>query len=84
MVFTGALATMTREQAFERVAELGATPAARVTQRTNILIVGYQDARELAPGATLGKKARRAADLREKGQPIEVMPEQDFFRLLEL
>jgi DNA polymerase-3 subunit epsilon len=84
MVFTGALATMTREQAWEVIAERGATPAANVTKRTNILVTGYQDARKLRPGEALSHKAQTAAALREKGLPIEVMPEEDFFQLLGL
>lgn len=84
MVFTGALATMTRQQAWEMVAERGATPSDGVTKRTNILVIGYQDARRLRPGAVLSTKAQKAASLRVKGLPIEVMPEEDFFQLLGL
>ena len=84
MAFTGALASMTRAQAWEVIAERGATPAAGVTKRTSILVVGFQDARKLRPGEALSAKARKAADLRAKGQPIEVMPEDDFFQLLSL
>jgi len=84
MVFTGALATMTRQRAWDLTAERGATPAETVTKRTNILVIGYQDARKLRPGATLSAKAQKAAALREKGQPIEVMPEEDFFQQLGL
>ncbi len=82
MVFTGALASMTRAQAWEVVAERGAIPAAGVTRQTSILVVGFQDGRKLRPGETLSAKARKAADLRAKGQAIEVMPEEDFFQLL--
>lgn len=84
MVFTGALATMTRQQAWEMIAERGATPAENVTKRTNILVMGYQDARKLRPGEALSAKAQKAAALREKGLPIEVMPEEDFFQQLGL
>lgn len=84
MVFTGALASMTRQRAWDLIAERGATPSDGVTNRTNILVVGYQDARKLRPGEELSAKARKAADLRAKGLPIEVMAEQDFFQLLDL
>ena len=84
MVFTGALATMTRQHAWDLIAERGATPSNGVTKRTNILVIGYQDARKLRPGVTLSAKAQKAAALREKGLPIEVMPEEDFFQLLGL
>jgi DNA polymerase-3 subunit epsilon len=82
MVFTGALATMTRQQAWEVIAERGATPAENVTKRTNIVVMGFQDARKLRPGEALSHKAQKAAALREQGQPIEVMPEEDFFQQL--
>jgi DNA polymerase III epsilon subunit-like protein len=84
IVFTGALATMTRQQAWEMIAERGATPSDGVTKRTNVLVIGYQDARKLRPGAALSAKAQKAAALRGKGMPIEVMPEEDFSQLLGL
>jgi DNA polymerase-3 subunit epsilon len=84
MVFTGALSSMTRAAAWERIAGVGAHPAPGVTRHTNILVIGYQDARVLRPGEELSAKARKARDLREHGQPIEVMPELDFVRLLVL
>jgi DNA polymerase III epsilon subunit-like protein len=84
MVFTGALSSMTRAAAWNRVAEVGARPAPGVTKKTNILVIGYQDARVLRPGEELSAKARKARDLRDYGQPIEVMPELDFVRLLVL
>lgn len=84
MAFTGALASMTRAQAWEVVAERGATAAAGVTKHTSILVIGFQDARKLRPGEALSAKARKAAELRSKGQAIELMPEEDFFQLLAL
>ena len=84
MVFTGALASMTRAHAWDRVAEVGARPAPGVTKATNILVIGYQDARMLRPGEELSAKARKAHDLREHGQQIEIMPELDFVQALVL
>ena len=84
MVFTGARSSMVRARAWELVAEKGGQAAEGVTRHTNILVVGYQDARTLRPGESLSAKARKAADLRAAGQPIELMPEVDFLQLLEL
>jgi DNA polymerase III epsilon subunit-like protein len=84
MVFTGALSAMTREIAWARVAELGGQPAAGVTRHTNILVIGFQDARKLRPGEELSAKARKASDLRERGQQIEIMSEVDFIQTLAL
>ncbi len=51
---------------------------------TNVLVIGYQDARKLRPGEDLSAKARKARDLRERGQQIKIMPEVDFTQLLTL
>jgi DNA polymerase-3 subunit epsilon len=66
------------------VAELGEQPAAGVTRHTSILVIGYQDARKRGLGEVLSAKARKASDLRERGQQIEIMPEVDYVRLLAL
>lgn len=84
IAFTGALSSMTRAIAWERVAELGAQPAAGVTKHTSILVIGYQDSRKLRPGEPLSAKARKANDLRARGQRIEILPEVDFIQLLAL
>jgi DNA polymerase III epsilon subunit-like protein len=84
IVFTGALSSMTRERAWEVVAEVGGQPAALVTKRTNILVTGYQDPRKLRPGEGLSAKARKADALRVAGQAIEVMEEADFVQHLAL
>jgi DNA polymerase-3 subunit epsilon len=84
MAFTGALASMSRAQAWQTIAQRGAIPAENVTRHTRILVIGFQDARKLRPGEALSAKARKAADLRAKGQAIEVMPEELFFQLLAL
>lgn len=73
---------MTRCEAWGMVAEAGGRPAKGVTKNTNILVMGYQDARMLAPGAALSRKAQKAADLRTQGQDIEIMPELDFLQQL--
>ena len=82
IVFTGALDSMTRAMAWDRVIELGGRPAPGVTKHTNVLVIGYQDAYQLRPGEQLSAKARKARDLRELGQQIEVMSEVDFVQLL--
>jgi DNA polymerase III epsilon subunit-like protein len=84
IVFTGVLGSMTRALAWDRVAAAGGHPAPGVTKHTNILVIGYQDAGKLRPGEDLSAKARKARDLREHGQQIEIMPELDFFQLLAL
>jgi NAD-dependent DNA ligase len=84
VVFTGALGSMTRSVAWERVAEAGGQPASGVTKDTNVLVIGYQDARKLRPGEDLSAKARKDRDLRILGQEIEIVPEVDFVQMLAL
>ncbi len=46
--------------------------------------MGYQDARKLRPGEALATKARKAAELRAKGQATEILGETDFLQLHEI
>jgi len=82
IVFTGALKTRTRQQAWNDVAAIGAIPEKHVTRRTNILVIGDLNPAVLAPGATTSDKAAHAFALQAKGQDIEVMTEDDFIRAL--
>lgn len=84
IVFTGALSSMTRAIAWDRVAEVGGRPAVGVTKHTHILVLGYQDAVMLRPGEMLSAKAQKANALRARGQEIELMGELDFLRSLAL
>ena len=80
VVFTGALQTMTRQEAWDAVARSGGSPEKTTTRRTNVLVVGNMDPRQLVPGAVLTRKAKRALELQEAGQAIEIMTEADFLQ----
>lgn len=82
IVFTGALKTRTRQQAWEDVVRAGAIPEKDVTGRTSILVIGDLNPAVLTPGAATTGKAARAFALQGKGQDIEVMTEDDFIRSL--
>jgi DNA polymerase III subunit epsilon len=82
VVFTGALESMSRRAAFQRVYDVGGTPGDTVTKETNVLVIGEQDIRRLADGERLSAKQRRAHDLRAKGQDIQLIGEDDFLRAL--
>ena len=79
--FTGALA-MVRSQAWQLVASVGGTPQDGVTKKTDFLVCGYQDVLKLAAGETKSHKFRRAEELHAAGQPIELLTERDFYRML--
>jgi NAD-dependent DNA ligase len=81
-MFTGALKTRTRQQAWDDSASVGAIPEMDVTGRTNILVIGDLNPAVLTPGAATTGKAARAFALQDKGQDIEVMTEDDFIRSL--
>lgn len=82
VVFTGAL-TMPRREIAERAAQVGCTVEDVVTKATTILVVGQQDLKKLA-GHTQSTKHRKAEQLREKGQQIQILGENDFLTLARL
>ena len=83
VVFTGALMSMTRQIAWDECARIGAVAEKDVTKRTNVLVVGDINPAVLRPGSNLTGKARKAFDLQDRGQPIEVMTEDDFLRCVD-
>ncbi|MCP9619921.1 hypothetical protein NMK54_07050 [Nocardia otitidiscaviarum] len=83
VVFTGELAAMSRQEAWDAIAACGATPARNVTRRTTCLVIG--DGFEgTEPGAFTTVKARQVAELRAKGFQVEVMDERQFLARLDL
>lgn len=82
VVFTGALQTMTRALAWERIALVGGQPERSPTKRTTVLVEGMQDPTRMRPGMHLSTKAEKARRLRAGGQPIELMGEPELIALL--
>lgn len=81
MVFTGGLSTMTRQTAWNHVAALGAIPSPGINKSTTMLVIGDGFRGEnMAEFAT--SKAQKAAKLRNLGQPIEVITEDDLIALI--
>ncbi|KUO19678.1 hypothetical protein AQJ91_17785 [Streptomyces dysideae] len=78
---TGKLTSMTREEAFRKLAWAGAQPAENVTKKTGILVSASQA--RLRPGDTLSGKAKKAQALLQAGQDIEVIDEDEFLRRLD-
>jgi DNA polymerase-3 subunit epsilon len=83
VVFTGTLMSMTRDIARQECARVGAIPEQNTTKKTNVLVVGDINPAVLRPDSNLTGKARKAFDLQDKGQAIEVMTEDDFLRCLD-
>ncbi|MBB2974993.1 DNA polymerase-3 subunit epsilon [Microbacterium endophyticum] len=83
VVFTGTLMSMTRDLARQECAKVGAIPEQTTTKRTNVLVVGDINPAVLRPDSNITGKARKAFELQDKGQEIEVMTEDDFLRCLD-
>jgi DNA polymerase III subunit epsilon len=82
VVFTGTLMCgLTRPQAQQMVINAGGTVANSVSKKVNYLVLGTQDAYKLKDGEH-STKMLRAAELRAAGQPIELLAEADFLRMV--
>ena len=80
MAFTGAL-SLHRHEAADYAATMGCEVAPSVNKTTTILVVGDQDIRKLA-GYEKSTKHRKAEDLITEGQPIRIIKESDFIKLV--
>jgi DNA polymerase III subunit epsilon len=78
--FTGALG-MQRNDAASLAAASGCAVGHNVTRKTTLLVVGDQDIRKLA-GQEVSAKHRKAIALIAQGQPIRILSEQDFTRVV--
>lgn len=83
VVFTGKLMSMTRQIAWDGCAKIGAIAESTTTKRTQVLVVGDINPAVLRPGSNVTGKVRRAFELQDDGQEIEVMTEDDFLRCLD-
>jgi len=82
LVFTGAL-SLPRREAADAAAKAGCEVEAGVTKNTSILVVGDQDIHRPSVHEK-SSKHRKAEELMKKGQPIRIIGESDFQRLLGL
>jgi DNA polymerase-3 subunit epsilon len=80
LVFTGSLSILRREAA-DAAATAGCRVDGGVTKHTTLLVVGDQDLRKLA-GHEKSKKHVRAEQLIGQGQPIRILGESDFMRIV--
>lgn len=81
VVFTGTLISMTREEAFQKLLEVGGDPDTGVTQRTNYLVMGVQDFCRFSDGKK-SSKTQKAEELAAKGFDIEIIGESEFLEML--
>ena len=79
--FTGAMQSMTRAEAEFVIKDIGGTPASSVTKKVDYLVTGYQDVSKLK-GKEKSSKYIAAENLLAKGHRIEVIPEEEFLKML--
>jgi DNA polymerase-3 subunit epsilon len=82
--FTGGLTAFAREPVCTLLASLGANPQPKgVTKKTTMLVIGDGFIGDSLEDFTT-RKAKKALELRAKGQKIEVFAENDFLRALNI
>ncbi|MFF0683921.1 exonuclease domain-containing protein [Streptomyces tendae] len=79
---TGTLNSLSRADAQQRLADIGAQATAGVSRKTDVLVVGTADPTRFAPGMTLSGKHRKAQELLDAGHQIEVISETDLLEML--
>lgn len=78
VVFTGALSSMTRKEAFQLVVNLGGIPSDNLNAKTNYLVIGNA---EFSQSVKNGKtnKMKKAEKMIQKGSELSVISEAAFF-----
>lgn len=82
-VITGDLNSLTREEAMQRIADLGGVNADNITKKTSYLIIGGIDS--ISAESTTGKKSgkqKKAEEYISKGCDIHIISENEFIDLI--
>lgn len=82
IVFTGTLTMFRRDEAHRVVELFGGRPKTSVSKKTNFLVAGVQDLRQLAAGTNESSKLRKARELRDKGIDVRIITDTDFTELV--
>lgn len=77
VVFTGGLASMTRDEAMRLVKKLGGSIGSSVTKKTTSLVTNMKNIEELSRDE-MSNKLKKAVDLIGKGQNISFLNEEEF------
>lgn len=81
VVFTGALSSMTRKEAFQLVVNWGGIPSDNLNAKTNFLVIGNTDfAQSVKEGKT--NKMKKAEKMVQKGLEISIISESAFFEMI--
>jgi len=79
VVFTGTLSSMLRKDAMQMIVDIGGIPENDITTKTNFLVVGQQNFNITGKSGLSGKQ-KKAQQLINKGQDIEIISEDDFLK----
>ncbi|MBZ9691791.1 exonuclease domain-containing protein [Clostridium cagae] len=79
VVFTGGLASMTRDEAIRLVRKLNGSVGSSVTKKTTYLVTNTKDIDDLHKDE-MSNKLRKAVDLKNKGQGIKFLNEEAFIK----
>ncbi|CDQ19599.1 DNA polymerase-3 subunit epsilon [Halobacillus karajensis] len=79
IVFTGKLKSLKREEAIQKVVDLGAKFQPSIESTTNFIIVGEESFKEYMRGNKTSKLEQVETFL-SQGYPIEIIPESDFLQ----
>lgn len=82
VVFTGALCGMPRTEAESIVAAAGGVVGKGVTKKTNLIVCGYQDPSVLN-GHEKSSKLLKAEQYAAEGYDIQIVPEEDFRKMIQ-
>ncbi|EMI22921.1 O-linked GlcNAc transferase, partial [Rhodopirellula maiorica SM1] len=81
IVFTGRLASMSRVAAVRIITERGGTVRDRVSQQTDLLVIGA-DGWPLRKSGSMTRNLRRASELQAAGESVSIIGEAEFLRRL--
>ena len=81
VVFTGTLISMTRQVAAQKVLNNGGYVSNTIHKGTNFLVMGVQDFVRFVDGKQ-SSKTKRANELIEEGQQLEIIDENEFLRMI--
>ena len=79
--FTGTCKWASRDVLLQTIADIGGSPQKGVNKSTQILVVGQQDYRKVGEDG-MSSKQEKAMALKDAGQDIEVMSEEQFLSML--
>lgn len=80
VVFTGGLASMTRDEATRLVRKLSGTVGSSVTRKTTCVVTNTKDIDDLQIDE-MSNKLKKTVELRKKGQNIKLLNEETFLKI---